>query len=246
MIQDKNNMDNKVYNIYCDESCHLKNDKQSVMCLAYTKIESNNYLMLKHKIKTIKLKHNSPTELKWNTISGSRIELYKELIDFFFENDIEFRCMLIKNKQKLDHDQFNEGDIDNFYYKSIYYLLNNSHVNPNTNQYRTYLDIKDTRGKSRLKKIVEVLHNKHHGKSPFVHFQHIHSHENEFIQLTDFFMGAISYKARNQHLEHNSSNVKREVIEYLESKSGYNISEGTEPWESKFNIFDFQPKSLSK
>ncbi len=236
----------KEYNIYCDESCHLKNDKQIVMCLGYTKIENNKYTILKNKIKAIKFKHNSPTELKWNTLSGSRIELYKELIDFFFENDIEFRCMLIKNKQKLDHDQFNEGDIDNFYYKSIYYLLNNPYVNPTNNQYRTYLDIKDTRGKSRLKKIEEVLKNKHRGKSPFTYFQHIHSHENEFIQLTDFFIGAISYKARDEQSKPDASNVKKEVIEYIEAKSGYNISEGTEPWEAKFNIFDFQPKSLSK
>jgi Protein of unknown function (DUF3800) len=236
----------KIYNIYSDESCHLQNDKQTVMCLGYTKIESSTYLALKDKIKVIKFKHNSPTELKWNTLSGSRIDLYKELIDFFFENEIEFRCMLIKNKQKLDHNQFNEGDSDNFYYKSIYYLLNNPFVNPTTNQYRTYLDIKDTRGKSRLKKIEEVLQNKHQGESPFIYFQHIHSHENEFIQLADLFMGAISYKARGEQLKPEASKVKKEVIEYLEAKSGYNISEGTEPWEAKFNIFEFQPKSISK
>lgn len=239
-------MEKKVYNIYSDESCHLKNDKQTVMCLGYTKIEKTNYLTLKNKIKALKLKHNSPTELKWNTLSWSRIDLYKELIDFFFDNEIEFRCILIKNKQNLDHDQFNEGDSDNFYYKSIYYLLNNPYTNPANNQYRTYLDIKDTRGKSRLKKIEEVLQNKHHGVSPFIYFQHIHSHENEFIQLADLFIGAIAYKAREEYSKPQASKVKKAVIDYLEAKSGYNISEGTEPWEAKFNIFDFQPKSLAK
>lgn len=239
-------MGKKIYNIYCDESCHLKSDGQSVMCLGYTKIEKSSYFDLKNKIKSIKLAHNAPTELKWNTLSSKRFDFYKALIDFFYDNPIEFRCMLIKNKQRLDHNQFNEGDIDNFYYKSIYYLLNNPFTNPATNQYRTYLDIKDTRGKSRLKKIEEVLQNKHRGKSPFVYFQHIHSHENEFIQLADFLMGAIAYKARNEHLKEDASQVKIAVIDYIEAKFGYNISEGTEPWESKFNIFDFQPKSISK
>lgn len=239
-------MDKKTYNIYCDESCHLKNDRMTVMCLGYTKIEYNDYLLLKNKIKAIKLKHNAPTELKWNTLSWSRFDLYKDLIDFFFESPIEFRCILIKNKQKLDHDQYNEGDSDNFYYKSIYYLLNNPYTNPAINLYRTYLDIKDTRGKSRLKKIEEVLHNKYHGKSPFIYFQHIRSQENEFIQFTDFFIGAICYKARGEYSKPDASKVKKEVIEYLEMKSGYNISEGTEPWEAKFNIFDFQAKSMSK
>jgi hypothetical protein len=240
------NMGKKVYNIYCDESCHLKNDGKSVMCLGYTKIEQNNYLDLKNKIKQLKLKYNTPTELKWNTISGSRMDFYMALIDFINDNPIEFRCILIKNKQRLDHDQFNEGDVDNFYYKSIYYLLNNPYINPDVNIYRTYLDIKDTRGKGRLKKIEEVLQNKHRGKSPFVFFQHIRSHENEFIQLTDFLMGAIAFKAREEHLKEDASKVKKAVVEYIEKKFGYNISEGTEPWESKFNIFDFQPKSILK
>ena len=79
-----------------------------------------------------------------------------------------------------------------------------------------------------------------------MYFQHIHSHENEFIQLADFLMGAIAYKARNEHLKEDASQVKIAVIDYIEAKFGYNISEGTEPWESKFNIFDFQPKSISK
>lgn len=236
----------KVYNIYSDESCHLQNDNMPVMCLGYTKIEADSYIPLKEKIKTLKLKHKSTTEIKWNTLSMSRLELYKDLIDFFFENDIEFRCILIKNKQKLDHDQYNQGDINNFYYKSIYLLLNNPYTNPANNHYRMYLDIKDTRGRNSLKKIAEVFQNKHKGHSPFIYFQHIHSHENEFIQLADLFIGAATYKARNEHLKPEASKVKLAVIEYLEKKSGYCISEGTEPWEAKFNIFDFQLKSIAQ
>lgn len=34
-------------------SCHLKNDKQTVMCLGYTKIEKTNYLTMKNKIKIV-------------------------------------------------------------------------------------------------------------------------------------------------------------------------------------------------
>ena len=54
-------------------------------------------------------------------------------------------------------------------------------------------------------------------------------------------MGAIAYKARNEQLKEDASPVKIAVINYIEAKFGYNISEGTEPWETKFNIFDFQP-----
>lgn len=236
----------KVYNIYCDESCHLENDGMSVMCLGYTKIEKVCYPIIKEKIKAIKLEYKTTTEIKWNTLSYSRLNLYKALIDFVFQNEIEFRCILIKNKQKLDHNEFNQGDSNNFYYKSVYLLLNNIYANPTDNQYRVVLDIKDTRGKDRLNKIKEVFANKYKGKSPFIYFQHIHSHDNELIQLTDLFIGAITYKTRGEDKKPGASKVKLEIIKYLEEKSGYKIDEGTEPWETKFNIFDFQLKSTNK
>jgi hypothetical protein len=214
-----------------------------VMCIGYTKIQRNEYLALKEKIKSLKLQYKTPTEIKWNTLSLSRLDFYKALVDLFFENDIDFRCILIKNKQKLDHKEFNQGDHNNFYYKSVYLLLKNSHTNTPCNEYYVMLDIKDTQGRDRLRKMEEVFCNQYNGKSPFVSFQHIHSHENEFIQLTDFFIGAITYTARGEHKKTNASKVKVDIINYIEQKSGYHLDEGTEPWEQKFNIFDFQPKS---
>lgn len=230
------------YSIYIDESCHLAHDKLPVMCIGYVKILHNNYEQFKEEIKTIKLKHRSPTEIKWNNLSSSRLPLYKELIDYFFKSEMEFRCVLIKNKQNLDHAQFNQGDPNNFYYKTVYLLLN-SDTNPPSHQYKVLLDIKDTRGRERLKKIHEVFENKYHGNSPFQHFQHIHSDESEFLQLADLFIGAITFKTRGLHKGEGTSKAKKELIQYLEETSGYQIDEGTEPWETKFNIFDFQPRS---
>jgi hypothetical protein len=230
------------YSIYIDESCHLQNDGCEVMCIGYTKLPYDLYLNIKSAIKTIKLNHKAPTEIKWNKLSYSRINLYKDLIDFFFDSEIDFRCVLIKNKSRLDHDQFNQGDPNNFYYKTVYLLLNKGQNPVIDHQYDVKLDIKDTRGRDRLKKIKEVFNNQFKGASPFISFQHIHSHESELLQLTDLFIGAITYKSRLKELKGVQSNVKLEIIKYLEDKSGYQLDEGTEPWETKFNIFDFQPK----
>jgi len=89
------------FNIYIDESCHLEHDLSEVMCIGYTKIKQQDYFSLKAKIQEIKIKHKSPMEVKWNTISKSRWPLYKDLIDFFFESDIEFRSVLIKIRKIL-------------------------------------------------------------------------------------------------------------------------------------------------
>ncbi len=233
----------KTYNIYVDESCHLEHDDCSVMCIGYTKIEAERYPMIKEALKKIKLKHRAATEIKWSKLSLSRLPFYKELIDFFFSSDITFRCVLVKNKNNLDHETFNRGDHNAFYYKVVYLLLNNRYTNPTNENYRVILDIKDTRGRERLSELKNCLSHKNGGNSSFQYFQNIRSHENELLQLTDFFIGAITYKSRKEHEKETASRIKCEVIDYLEKKSGYSLDEGTIPWETKFNIFDFQISS---
>ncbi|CAM1351007.1 DUF3800 domain-containing protein [Tenacibaculum insulae] len=230
----------KTYSLYIDESCHLENDDSAIMCIGYTKIKHKHYQELKDKIQHLKRVHKSPTEIKWNKLSYSRINLYKALIDFFFDNKMEFRCVLVKNKKNLNHQKFNEGDHNTFYNKVVFLLLNNRYTNPLGFNYRVLLDIKDTRGKQRLNELEYYFNKKNKGDESFGYFQHIHSSENEFLQLTDLFIGAITYKTRKEHEKENASKVKREIVSYLEEKSGYSLDDGTIPWEPKFNIFDFQ------
>jgi len=230
------------YNLFVDESCHLEHDRIPVMCIGYVKVPHRVYKNLYRIFNDLKTKHKTPGEIKWNKFSKSRLPLYKELVNFFLKTPIEFRAVLVKYKDRLNNEDYNQGSHDNFYYKMTYYLLR---PNPPGIEYRVFLDIKDTRGKEKLRKIEQIFQNHHNGKSPFVHFQHLRSHENVFFQLTDLFIGAITYKTRveNKELEPNES--KMEFINYLEKQIGFSLHEGTVPWESKFNIFDHQPKNQS-
>jgi hypothetical protein len=226
--------------IFIDESCHLENDHQPVMGIGYVKVPAEAYQELRAEIIRIKKKHYSPVELKWGKLSKSRIPFYDELIDFFFASPLEFRGVVVRDKQDLDHDQFNLGSHDNFYYKVIYYLLR---PNIEKGACEVFLDIKDTRGRTKLRKIDEVFHSASFGNSPFCHFQHIRSHDNEFIQLADFFIGALVYKAKNEDQKPEASEAKKYVLEELTRESGYDLDKSTPPWEDKFNIFYFQPKN---
>jgi hypothetical protein len=181
------------YNLFVDESCHLEHDKIPVMCIGYIKVPHLAYDELKHIFTQIKIEHNTRGEIKWNKFSNSRLPLYKKLVDFFFNTPLEFRCVLVKYKERLNHADFNRGSHDNFYYKITYYLLR---PNPPGVDYRVFMDIKDTKGKERLTKIQEVFQNYHKGESPFIHFQHLRSHDNVFFQLADLFIGAITYRTR--------------------------------------------------
>lgn len=230
------------FNFYIDESCHIEHDLSNVMCIGYLKVAESEMLKLKEEIKAIKANHGILHELKWNTISNTKLDMYKELIDYFFASPIDFRCVLVKYKDRLKHDEYNQGRHDIFYDKMVFYLLANVWLNPNTDEYRVFLDIKDTKGREKLNKIDDIFTNKYHGESPFKTFQHIRSHESQFVQLVDIFIGAITYKARGLCNKEEGSSAKKELVRYIEVKSGYSIDEGTEPWETKFNIFDHQSR----
>lgn len=233
------------YNLYVDESCHLEHDLSNVMTVGYIKVPAEDVPKMKNEIKAIKRNHGILHELKWNTVSNTKGALYKELIDYFFEKPLQFRCLLIKNKDRLQHQVFNEGRHDIYYDKMIFYLLANQWLNNTSDNYKVFLDIKDTRGREKLKMLDEIFQNKFHGNSPYKWFQHIRSFDSQFIQLADIFIGAITYKSRELIKVEGANKTKIELVQYLEQKSGYDLDSGTAPWESKFNIFDHQPRRIS-
>jgi hypothetical protein len=214
------------------------------MAIGYIKSPALNYSLHRDNLHKIKLKYKTPVELKWEKASASRMDMYEELIDYFFKSDLQFRCVLVKYKENLDHAKFNEGSHEVFYYKTIYYLITNTYFNPNDkNEYHVFLDISNTRGRDRKRKILEVLSKLYKGNNPFTYFQHIRSHETPLLQLADFFLGAVSYKARLMKGEiQNPSPVKLKIIKRIEQLSGYSLDESSEPWDTKFNVFDHQPK----
>ena len=232
------------HRIFCDESCHLENDGFPCMVLGYIKVPEASYDTHKAALSGIKHRHQADFDLKWNKVSKGKHPLYAELIDYFFHSDMEFRAVLVKYKGELDHDQFNGGDHDNFYYKMVYYLIDNPYSRRENDQIRTFLDIKDTRGRERLKKIRQVFENKYWARNcPFTFFQHIRSEDSVFIQLADLLIGAIGYKARNLVNKPGSSLTKLTLIHQIERRSGYRIDSGTPPWELKFNVFNHQPRT---
>lgn len=221
--------------IYIDESCHLENDNFPVMCVGGLYVEEDDWKSISDRMKQIKLKHHSPTELKWNKVSSSRMPLYKDLIDFFFEQKkLKFSALLIKHKENINNERYNGGDHNIFYYKTMFYLIRDFQ---SSDIYKVYMDIKDNRGKARLDILSRVL-GRVCGPDKYTHFQNIRSEESLFIQLTDLFIGAIVYKQRGDIIK--QSETKNAIIEYIEYKSGYSITESTPPWEKKFKIWDFQ------
>ena len=193
------------------------------------------------KITQIKDKYNCKGELKWTKVSIKNIDFYFELIELFFsDSDLKFRCLIVNNKYNLDHSLYNDGEHNNFYYKMYYELLKNIIENNSLDSFNIYIDIKDTKGSTKVFKLHNVLANKFYdfNKNKVKKIQQIRSHESNLLQLSDFILGAVTYCNRDL----TSSHAKLHIVNKIKELSGYNLKQTTPPWENKFNLFHFSPK----
>jgi hypothetical protein len=218
------------YRVFCDESCHLENDGEDNMVLGGLFVKESSYQKITDDIKRLKNEHKLNPEVKWTKLSRSRMPFYKALIDLFFNDDGVFFRAVVADKRGLDHERYNNGDHDIFYYKMFYYVL--SHFVSINKSFRVFLDYKDTKSQERLIELESVLRNKF-GQGLAVSLQNIRSHEVLLMQVTDLFIGAIGY--RNRRLD--SSEIKLELIEYIEGKIGQGLDRQSRLQEEKFNIF---------
>ncbi|MCX5991268.1 MAG: DUF3800 domain-containing protein [Chloroflexi bacterium] len=229
----------ETFNIYCDESCHLEYDNQPVMLLGAIWCPREEVARLSKEVQEMKALHRATGELKWTKVSKSRLGFYLEIVDWFLaEASLRFRGLVILNKERLDHNQFNEGSHDEFYYK-MYFSLLSKILSPDM-RYNIYLDIKDTRSRLKLRKLEEVLCNDQYDFTGqmIAHLQNIRSHESCLLQVCDFLLGAVSYRHRG--LSENPAKV--EIIKHLEARLGRVLLYSTPLREEKFNLFLFAPR----
>ncbi|MCM1538350.1 MAG: hypothetical protein NC254_08130 [bacterium] len=143
-----------LYTVYCDESCHLQNDKSSVMVLGAMYCPKEKKQQIYSDIRTIKKKYglSSYFEIKWTKVSESKVNFYLDLLDYFWNtDDLHYRGVVATGKDRLDHEKFNEGDYDLWYYKMYFRMLDP--IICQENEYHILLDIKDTRGGKRVRLI---------------------------------------------------------------------------------------------
>ena len=216
---------NKTFNIYCDESCHIENDHKPFMFLGKVSAAYNQVKLHTQNIQDLKKKHHFYAEIKWTSVSKSKLRFYEELIDYFFSTDLQFRAIGVE-KAKINNGAFNQS-YDDFYYK-MYYCLLNHNIN-SLYTYNVYLDIKDTLSSIKVNKLREVLNTKF---GVFRNVQNIRSHESLLLQLTDLIMGAISYY-HNDGQRANAAKMK--LIEKIKHHSGTGLDKTN--FSDKLNLF---------
>jgi hypothetical protein len=228
---------NIVHNIYCDESCHLEapDTNQRFMVLGGLACPIQVKEEIFQRIKTIRKENGINTaEMKWTKVSEAKKEAYRDIINYFFDkNELYFRAVVI-NKDSLDHGRFSQ-DHDLFYYKMYFQLLDwFMGVGKTCN---VFLDIKDTQGVEKTKKLHEVLCNNNHdfNKEMVANIQEVRSHEVVLMQVVDLLIGAISYA--NRFPDGGKSAVKNNLVSLIKERAGSSLVRSTVLGERKFNVF---------
>lgn len=217
---------NKTFNLYCDESTHLENDGKPYMLISYIGspyIDKDNHSKF---IKGLKLKHGFKGEIKWTGVSSSGYPFFAELVDYFFSSSLYYRSVIVEKNQI--HNELPNFNFDEFYYKMYYQLLH--HKMDMSSAYNVYIDIKDTRGAKKIKRLADILNIKY---GRIRNIQLIHSYESNLMQLCDLIMGALNYYLRGEH----TVEAKNKIIAKISKNADLPLDKSTSKWNDKFNLF---------
>lgn len=228
----------QTFNVYCDESCHLERDHQQAMVLGAVWCPLEKTREIAVRLREIKKSHglSADFEIKWTKVSPGRLSFYLNALDYFFDDDdLHFRALVVSDKGFLRHEDFGQTH-DDWYYK-MYFDMLKVILSPDA-RYRIYLDIKDTRGASKVARLHEVLCNNMYDFSRDIiqRVQTVRSHEVELLQLADLLIGTVSYVNRGL----SSSPAKLALVDRMKERSGYSLTRTTLLREDKVNLFRWQ------
>ena len=225
----------QIFNVYCDESCHLENDHQQIMVLGAIWCPLEIVRESCVRVREIQSRHSlkKEFEIKWGKVSPAKKDFYLDLVDYFFDDDdLRFRALIVPDKAKLQHERYSQTH-DEWYYK-MYFDMLKVILDPKA-QYRIYIDIKDTRSAEKIAKLHDVLCNNFYDFSRQIieRVQTVRSHEVKILQLADLLIGAVAYI--NRDLSTNSA--KQALVTRIQQRSHYNLTKTTLLRENKFNLF---------
>jgi hypothetical protein len=226
-------------NVYCDESCHLEKDNHDLMILGAVWCPLSKTTEIAERLRELKAQHHMPPryELKWTSVSPSRFNYFRDVLNYFFDDDdLHFRVILAE-KTGLQHASRNQTH-DEWYYKMFFTCLKVL-LSPDK-RYKIYIDYKDTNGSERVKKLKNILSNNiyDYRREIVERVQLVRSHEVEMMQLADFLIGIVGYV--NRGLTKNKT--KTALVARMRDRSNLSLSKTTLLRADKVNVFRWVPQ----
>lgn len=225
-----------IFDVYCDESRPdlLSSSKPGAQYMLIGSLWLPNACREEYKkeIHALGNKHKIGSEFKWQKVSPSKIDFYKELIDWFFEkqDQLRFRCIVVDHA-KVDLQSYHLNDQELGFYKFYYQLLH--HWIEDFNEYNIFIDFKMNRRRDRLFDLRSCLASANLS-SKVNRVQAIESHKTVLLQLADVLTGISAYRMNNRI---NQEAAKHELLLKCEEWLGKKIERTTKSVH-KFNVFE--------
>lgn len=127
----------------------------------------------------------------------------------------------------------------------MYFLMLRHILNEPNHRYNIYLDIKDTNGGPKMRKLLEYLANevKDSNRQRIKCVQQIRSHESELLQIADILVGSLTYANRGL----SSSTAKTDILDRLYERLGEQALTRTSDFSAtKFNILLWQAQQMNE
>jgi hypothetical protein len=215
---------NRTFNYYCDESTPLENDDMPYLLIAYLRVPFHQIKLHTAFFKSLRAKHQFKGQIKWTGVSESQYHFYADLIDYFFATDLHFRTLVLDKKQ-VHNKPMPFTDI----YYLMYYRLINHQINMNNN-YNIYFNLQKVHEHKKAEQLRELLKTDY---SKIRTIQPIHAFESVFMQLTDFFAGALNYHFRGLH----KVSAKYKLIQKIQKLAGSDLMPPLEKQADSLNLF---------
>lgn len=220
------------YEVYCDESCIeaiFDKNAHKYSVIGGIWIPADYRSELKQELNAIKDKYGVKGEIKWNKVSPKFVDMYKDIVDLFFNSfKIRFRAIVL-DASKIDNEAFNQNSGELGFYKFYYQLI--QHWLYDNNEYSIFLDHKINAYKGRVFELGRILN--YSTNAVIENVQALPSEQSAIIQLADILTGAVAAKFNAK----TTSVAKKEVIDLIETYIGHDISP-TVKNEQKFNVFN--------
>jgi hypothetical protein len=224
------------FEVYCDESrpdlLSSQHPPVRYLVIGSLWLRSDDRQEFKDIIHGLRDKHKIGGEFKWQKVSPSRLDFYRELVEWFMSMGSErlrFRCIAVEH-EKVNLVKFHGSDQELGFYKFYYQMLH--HWILDFNEYSIFCDFKQNRLRNRLHRLQRCLDCSNLSAN-VVNVQAIRSDESVLIQLADVLTGAAAARL-NDSLRQGSA--KEKVVEQLELAIHHTIRP-TIKNEQKYNVF---------
>lgn len=165
-------------------------------------------------------------ELKWGSVSRSKLEAYRRIVDSFFGAacfwGADFHTIVIDTWGQ-DHQAFGDGDRDKTFNKELYQLATKFARLYPERLFHLYPDERETAHRpGELRDILNFGRRKNRDKRDFpfrrCHFRN--SKHTPLLQVVDILLGALAYKVNGHDKVEGASIAKAELANYVMMMAG--------------------------